>query len=169
MSVRLGAAALCRPLKYSRDSGLSGARCSCHADHAAISGAVRLCFAFFSIHSRISPSLFWQVPFSALWDQCPQTQGTAGPAGRRNDIRRACRRQSHGPCRAFAAKSHSRPAARADCAAGFVKSGVCSDIIFLIFGFSVFRRQRAGFYDGTQHCLQNAELQVAHEAFTLVA
>ena len=46
MSVRLGAPALCRPLKYSRESGLSGARCSCHADQAAISGAVRLCFAW---------------------------------------------------------------------------------------------------------------------------
>jgi len=29
----LGAAFLCRPLKNSRESGLSGARCSCHADH----------------------------------------------------------------------------------------------------------------------------------------
>jgi len=56
MSVRLGAPALCRPLKYSRESGLSGARCSCHAVQAAISGAVRLCFARALIHSRTSVS-----------------------------------------------------------------------------------------------------------------
>ncbi len=65
MSSRLGAAALCRPLKNSRDSTSAGARCSARADHAAISSS-----RAFVLRVFLNPFQNFAVAFGQFLFQC---------------------------------------------------------------------------------------------------